>query len=161
MQNMDLFNYNVGYIFAQLQREFPRRVQLSPVNLIDAKECNETINDVGEYTYKYLRNGKIEYLKDELEIAFDTIRWLYETGYLIGTVNPSNMSSYVTLSPKSLELLKTVPSSLAIEGVKKTIGDELEDAFKTAAKDQISDVAKRALSNLFSLGWGAITSNIQ
>lgn len=160
MQNMETFNYHVGYIFARLQREFPRRVQLSPVDLIDAEECSETINNFGEYTFKYLRNGKIEYLKDELEIAFDTVRWLHETEYLIGTVNPTSKSAYVTLSPKALELLKTVPSSLAIEGVKKSIGDELEEAFKTAAKEEISNVAKRALSSLFSLGLGAITLNI-
>ncbi|MFA5216758.1 hypothetical protein [Sulfuricurvum sp.] len=159
MQNMETFNYHVGYIFAQLQREFPRRVQLSPVDLIGAEECNETVNAYGEYTCKYKKNGKIEYLKDELDVAFDTIRWLYDTEYLIGSVTASSMSSYVTLSPKALELLKTVPSSLAIEGAKKTIGDELEEAFKTAAKEQISDVAKRALSTLFSLGWSAINSN--
>ena len=60
---------------------------------------------------------------------------------------------HVTLSPKSLEVLKAAPSSISGE---RSLGDDLEEAMSTAAKDKLAEIAGTGLTWLFNVGWGAV-----
>jgi hypothetical protein len=156
--NIDKFNYYVGCVFAILQNGFPCRISLNFVEIIGGEECPKTTSSGGRCTGLYLVNGEVQDMTKELEFVYETVNWLYETGYLIGTVGVTQLgkNAFVTLSPKSLEILKVVPSSIDASEKEKSIGQELSEAFNSAAKEQIADVASKALSYLFKIGWGAL-----
>lgn len=155
MDNIETFNYRVGYIFAELQRTFPRRTEIDTLKMLGAERCPRTFEG-GQFTGLYLKDGEIVDLKEEILVARDTVRWLIDTGYLIGTES-HDVGAYrcfVTLSPKAMEILKISPSNTKTPG--KSIGDELEDAFKSEAKTRIAGLAGEGLSMIFRLGMGAV-----
>ncbi len=158
--NFDKFNYYVGCVFALLQDEFPCRLSIDFVKLIGGEECSETY-DHGRWTGRYLRDGEIQDVSKELDLAYETVNWLYETGYLIGSVGVTQLgrNAFVTLSPKALEILKVVPASIDSTSPGKSIGQELSEAVKSAAKSQVSDLASKALSYLFKAGWDALSNS--
>lgn len=155
--NIDKFNYFVGSVFATLYTSFPCREKLNYLSLIGCEECDETINSSGYWTGLYKKDGEIINFSDDFNFLHETLNWLYETGYLIGSVGTSVEGKYatVTLSPKALEILKAVPDVVEPGENRKSIGDELSDAFNSAAKNKVSELAGRALSYLFKIGWGA------
>ncbi|MBC3863197.1 hypothetical protein H8K32_13895 [Undibacterium jejuense] len=157
--NIDKFNYYVGCVFAILQSGFPCRISLNFVEIVGGEKCPETTSSSGRWTGRYLVNGEVQDITKELEFVCETVNWLYETDYLIGSVGVTELgkSALVTLSPKSLEILKVVPSSIDASEKEKSIGQELSEAFNSAAKKQITDVASKALSYLFKIGWGALS----
>jgi len=157
--NIDKFNYYVGCVFAVLQNSFPCRISLNFVEITGGKECSETISSSGRWTGRYLVNGEIQDMTKEIDFVYETVNWLYETGYLIGSVKVTQLgkNAFVTLSPKSLEILKVIPSSIDDSEKGKSIGQELSEAFNSAAKEQVADVASKALSYLFKIGWGALS----
>lgn len=158
LENFDKFNYYVGQIFGLLVVAFPRRVDLNMVHMIGAEQCPETYVS-GRWTGKYLLNGSVEDLKDELEFVYDTIRWLYDTGYLIGHVGASQIGRQVvvTLSPQTLEILKKMPTSVSAPG--RTLGQEIATAAKSAAKAKLAELGGKALSYAVKAGWDAVTGS--
>ncbi|WP_133684235.1 hypothetical protein [Paludibacterium purpuratum] len=159
--NFDKFNYYVGCVFAILQDEFPCRHRIDFVKLIGCEQCPETYNEIGIWTGIYLCDGEIQDVRKELDLAYETVHWLFETQYLIGTVGATNrgINAFVTLSPKALEILKIVPAAIDYKSPGKSIGQELSEAVKSAAKSQVSDLASQALSSLFKAGWNALSSS--
>jgi hypothetical protein len=151
--NQDKFNYYVGSIFAILLDVFPRRTQLDFATLAGA-ESVQHFYDNGRASTLYMRNGIIEDLRDEIDFVYETINWLYETGYLIGTVGLGQFgrNAFVTLSPKALEILTTVPASVDFSKPAKSIGQELTDAVKSSAKKKVGELAGQALSYAIKLG---------
>lgn len=154
MENIENFNYQVGYIFAELQRTFPKRTSIDILKMLNAESFEETMQK-GRPTGKYMREGSVVELDEEITIAKDTIRWLLDTGYLLGVSEAGSGGYYnsLTLSPKALEVLRIAPSSTRAPG--KSIGDELEDAFKSEAKSKLAGLASEGLSMLFRFGMGA------
>lgn len=159
--NFDKFNYYVGCVFALLHDEFPCRHKIDFVKLIGAEECAETHDNSGSWTGRYIRDGEIQDVRKELDLVYETVNWLYETGYLIGSVGATQLgrSAFVTLSPKALEILKVVPASIDSLSAGKSIGQELSEAVRSAAKSQVSDLASKALSYLFKVGWDALSNS--
>jgi hypothetical protein len=158
--NIEKFNYFVGVIFSTLHTSFPCRVRIDYLDIIGATECPESINSVGQHTGIYIKDGELKNLSDEFNFLHETLHWLYETGYLIGNVGLSQTGRHatVTLSPKSLEILKIVPSSIGAGPSEISIAEELSEALNSAAKDKVSEAAGKALSYLFKLGWGSIST---
>ncbi len=158
--NFEKFNYYVGRVFALLHDEFPCRKNIDFVNLIGAEQCDKTYNE-GICTGLYRCGGEILDKSEELDFVYQTVKWLYETGYLIGSVDvsQSGRNVCVTLSPKALEILKVVPASIDSLSAGKSIGQELSEAVKSAAKSQVSDLASKALSCLFKIGWDALSNS--
>ncbi|WP_278620822.1 hypothetical protein [Ectopseudomonas oleovorans] len=156
--NIEKFNYLVGVIFASLYRSFPCRVRIEYLEIIGASQCPETIDEAGNWTGIYIKDGELKNLTEELEFLHETLQWLYETGYLIGSVGLSHGGRYatVTLSPKGLEILKIVPNSISPESSGKSIADELSEALNASAKEQVGEIAGKALSYLFKIGWGSL-----
>jgi hypothetical protein len=157
--NFDKFNYLVGCVFALLQDEFPCRHRIDFIKLIGAEQCSETYGDGERWTGRYLRDGEIQDLSKEIELAYETIHWLHETGYLIGSVdiNRTGRYAFVTLSPKALEILKVFPTSVDAKPSGKSIGQELSEAVKSGAKSQVSALTSKALSYLFKVGFDVLS----
>jgi hypothetical protein len=158
--NIDKFNYYVGVIFAKLYSSFPCRSRIEYLEIIGANECPETTDNEGRRTGIYNRDGELEDLSSEFDFLHETLKWLHETGYLIGMVGHSEGGRYatVTLSPKGLEILKIVPNSISSESNGKSIADSLSEALEDSAKDKISEIAGKALSYLFKIGWQTLGS---
>jgi hypothetical protein len=158
MTNEEKFNYYVGSIFAALLDVFPRRTQLDLAKLAGAESVQQTYSN-GRASTQYVRNGIVEDLKDEIELVFETVHWLYETDYLIGSVgfNQFGRNAFVTLSPKALEILKSVPESIDSKQ-SKSIGQELSEAVKKSAKNKVGELASEALTYALKMGWNAISS---
>lgn len=159
--NIEKFNYYVGYFFAELQENFPCRTKIDFLKAIEAEQCPETYSNGGVWTGKYIRAGEIQDVSADLEFVYETIVWLFETGYLQGTVGvtPLGKSAFVTLSPKALEILKVIPGAIDSKSEGKTIGQELTEAVRGAAKAQVADAASRALSYLFKVSWNAVSQH--
>lgn len=158
--NQEKFNYYVGVIFAALLDEFPRRTQLNLATLAGAEKCEETYIG-GRYTARYIRNGEVEDVKDEMDFIYETAYWLFETGYLIGSVAMTKLgrSVFVTLSPKALEVLKIIPASIDSTPAVKSIGQEISDAVKASAKKQVGELASQALTYAIKFGWNVVTQS--
>ena len=156
--NINKFNYLVGVIFATLYRSFPCRERIDFLAVIGCEECESTIDDRGRWTGLYKQDGEIKNLSDDFDFLYETLNWLYETGYLIGSVGLSLGGRYatVTLSPKGLEILKAMPNSVGAEAEGRSIGEELNEALNSAAKNKVSEIAGQALSYLFKIGWGSV-----
>lgn len=155
------FNYYVGIIFAELLETFPIRHTFDMLKLAGAEACDETY-EAGRWTGIYLRDGNKLDLKDELDFIFHTALWLHETGYLIGYVGQmtAGRKIHVTLSVKALELLKAVPSSVNVDGLPRTFGDEILSAVKSATKKKVADAASQALSYAMQAGWDYLSKSV-
>ena len=157
--NHEKFNYYVGTIFALLHDSFPRRTSLDFLSLIGAESCDESRTPSGSSTGKYLIGGEVVDAMDELDFVYETANWLFETGYLIGDVGHGRLGrrAVVTLSPKALEILKVVPSSISQQSERKSIGQEISEAAKSAAKKKVGELANEALSYVIKASWDAAT----
>jgi hypothetical protein len=159
--NHEKFNYLVGRIFADLLENFPRRVEISTVEYAGVTHCPATVDETGAWTGIYLRDGVEVDVREELDFIYDTVRWLHESGYLIGHVgNTRALSRWisVTLSHKALELLKAIPASVEANTASKSFGSSLIDAVKSSATTKVADLAGDALTYAAKLGWSAVTS---
>ena len=155
MENIDKFNYYVALIFARLQRKFPERINVTGPDMLGGTSFESTIDAAGRYTGKYLVDGEVQDLRNDLDFLWATTRWLIDTGYLIGSAENgmAGRGCHVTLSPKALEVLKAAPSSISAE---RSLGDDLEEAMSSAAKDKLAEIAGTGLTWLFKVGWGAV-----
>lgn len=155
MKNIDQFNFYVGCIFATLYESFPCRTQIDFYEIIGCEMVPESTDETGARTGLYLKDGKIQQLNEEFDFLYETLSWLYQTGYLLGNVGISSFGrgATVTLSPKTLELLNISITSIDKKLAAKSIGDELSDAVNTAAKEKVIELTKNSLSYLFKRGW--------
>ncbi|WP_139463000.1 hypothetical protein [Aeromonas veronii] len=133
--NIKKFDKLVALILAELYRKFPVR---SHVDIYHVFECTEQggVDDEGVW------REPSDLSEDDRQFYCDTIKWLIDTGYVIGTIEHHNSSS-VTLSIKGLQLLKSVPSSLDSSD---TLGEQLLSFLKSGAKDAAGQLISSALS---------------
>ncbi len=97
--------------------------------------------------YENLANGATNPTK-ECEIAFCTVKWLHQTGYIIATPHPYEFFSDAVLTAKGLELLKLTPDAL-----KSSLGDRLMDACKKGASESIASLSSTALTSGLGLAF--------
>lgn len=81
--------------------------------------------------------------EEDIDLYIDTIKWLIDTGYILGHINHVH-DTKLTLSHKGLELLKSVPSSVDSS---QTLGEQLQGAIKSGAKDYAASLVSKALSS--------------
>lgn len=130
---------------AFLYENFPLEKTIRIRNLIDDAPIDVT-----------LENGATVPSK-ECEIAFATIKWLIEAGYISAKGHPYASFSDAVLTAKGLELLKLTPDSLT-----ESFGDTLLAASKGAVtegtKDVIGQVTSKALTAGLSILWQGIST---
>ncbi len=132
--NIKKFDRIVASILADLYQKFPVHTHVSIYELFD---CTPGRLDHGIWIESE------ELSKEDQEFYYYTVKWLIDTGYVIGTIKHYN-SSDITLSLKGLELLKSVPSS--VDGA-ESIGEQLVGALKAGAKDSAANLVSKALSS--------------
>jgi len=131
--NIEKFNEVVAQIFGVLYSKFPVRICLAPYEIMGYESRGH-----------YSANGewKEELKVEDGEYFYYTLRWLYDTGYIVGSISHTHDTN-VTLSHKGLELLKSVPKSV---DTSKSIGDQLQEAIKDGAKNSAGNLISSALS---------------
>lgn len=139
------FNEITGKTLAFLYENFPLEKTILVKNLIDDASIDVT-----------LENG-VTVPSKECEIAFATIKWLIEAGYISAKGHPYASFSDAVLTAKGLELLKLMPDSLT-----ESFGDTLLAASKGAVtegtKDVIGQVTSKALTAGLSILWQGIST---
>lgn len=75
------------------------------------------------------------------QLVTSSIKWLIDTGYISGEVNPHHATDLV-LTAKGLELLKLAPKSLK----NVSYGDALIKAFESGVKETFINVASSLLT---------------
>lgn len=139
--NIDKFDQVVAYIFAELYKSFPVRKAVDIYTFYDCKE--------GEYIAGIWYDSGELTIEDQ-KFFCDTICWLIDTGYVIGTLkNQMDHRANITLSMKGLQLLKSVPKSV---NNKATLGDQLLSVLSSGAKESAASLVGKALTcdNIFT-----------
>jgi len=132
--NIKKFDRLVASILADLYQKFPVHTHVCVYELFD---CAPGRLEHGVW----IESENLS--KEDQEFYYYTIKWLIDTGYVIGTIKHHNDSD-ITLSLKGLELLKSVPSS--VDG-SESIGQQLVVALKAGAKDSAANLVSKALSS--------------
>lgn len=142
MNNIEAFNIAVAEIFGRCYKEFPLKVSIS--NL----EIGVAIKDAfGEDPDGYFDLGEVEY-----QIADAATDWLIKAGYL-WCDNPERSISFkgVTLTPKGLEILNSVPEELQS---KASLGEKLSKGIKVLGKESALTSVKLGLTYGVKLALG-------
>jgi hypothetical protein len=130
--NIKKFDKVVAQIFEKLYSQFPVRIYVNPYEILDYEDKGKYVEGVWQET-----------LSDEDKRFFiDTLLWLHETGYIIGSITHIH-ETRVTLSNNGLELMKYVPSSV---DKTQSLGEQLQNAIKSGAKDSAANLVSNALS---------------
>lgn len=141
--NIDLFNEYTGRTFAHLYEHFPIEKSI-PIRLIVGSDV----------LHEETANGAMKPTK-ECEIAFGTVKWLHETGYITATPHPYESFSNAVLTAKGLELLKLTPDAL-----KSSIGDRLIDACKKGASESLVKLSSTALTSGLGMAFHAAMTSL-
>ncbi|WP_421902209.1 hypothetical protein [Maridesulfovibrio sp.] len=129
--NIDLFNQYTAEIFAELYEYFP--VPRTMIGSRIAGFTNEDCNDSGVFP-------------DEAYVASATLEWLWQAGYVSASGYSRYMLHSAVLSPKGLELMKLMPSSLESE---TSVGDKLLALSKSGAGEASKALVRVAMTELF------------
>jgi len=150
MSNIDNFNTTVAQIFSLLYERFPSRIDLDGYEHLgyEYNPINDLVGDDNP--------SKTQKESEEVQFVIDTVAWLIESGFIYGAVdtqakgyanNPRKCIN-LTLSPKGLELLKVVPSSV---NKSESLGEALRETMRKGAKDAGGKLISEALSNFSSI----------
>jgi hypothetical protein len=165
MKNIELFNLFAGKVFADLYERFPRSAQLSPRSMaMETLGSEASLRvDIESVVLHQIDLEKVDpdtvpkvatlEFYEYTAIASATIRWLLNCDYIrIDGPRPSEEHipdrCHFVLSPKALEVLAAVPSSLTF---KESLGSQLAET----SKDIASESAKSTIAELVGKVLGA------
>ena len=146
MENIEIFDRCTALIFAKVYESFPVPFELEPKRLaMEIQHQSTNPDDV-------FRKGW--HLTTVME---HTIQWLGKAGYLnLGGMTSGPIYNDVTLTPKGLETMKAVPSSLAAgedlapnEHTPKPAGERIVAAVREGAIDVAVSSTKLAITESF------------
>ncbi len=126
LKNIEYFDIYTAEILVKLYSEFPCRCRVS------CEEITGKVNDMDTMTY-YKEN----------DICSDTVRWLFESGYLIYKEDRTLFFDGCVLSAKGLEVLKQSPKSLTPQ---QGYGEKLVEATGREAKETTRKLVNQLLS---------------
>lgn len=149
MNNIQKFDELVAMLLAHLYGTFPRRTEIDSFEFLNIEFEHSSFLDDNEGNEEYINKCQ------EADFLLDTALWLIDSGFLYGKIENEVALHYtskkcidITLSPKGLELLKLVPSSLEIS---QNLGDKLVDTINKGAKDAGSKLVSEALTKFGSV----------
>lgn len=129
MDNIEAFDVVTATIFARLYKKFPQK---------DFIECDSFCEKLD------IANYDLEQKKD---LCRATMTFLQENGFIISSSKSESMAwSYVSLTLKGLEALKSKPKTLSNE---ESIGKRLIKAVESGSADVAVHMAQNALSAIF------------
>jgi hypothetical protein len=130
MSHIESFNRCAALIFAELYHLFPFRKQISSSSLPEGVfEDIEEDDHVGAFK--------------RLMVFEKTAKWLVEADYIWAEEVIESGLNGAILSPKGLEVLKAMPSSLSPE---QSLGGRMEELVKAGSYSLLSKVVDKALS---------------
>src|SRR5271166_577568 len=125
--NIDRFNDLVAEIFARLYGKFPIPEHIQVADLVDVN-IDPTFQNTSQEEW------------NSVWFAEETLRWLKASGYIWCGDIGNTVAESVVLSPKALELLKSVPRSLQPDET-KSIGRALVEATAPDIRRKLVDIA--------------------
>jgi hypothetical protein len=134
MKNIDLFDEYVAVILAQLYEGFPVKRGIDARKISGHTEINDwggVADEAGNPSRKF-------------EIAYATIEWLVETGYIRAADRSQFGFSQAVLTASALEVLKASPDSLK---VKEAVGERIVRFVKEGSLGLAKEAAKAAISH--------------
>ena len=132
MRNIELFDEYAARVLAELYAEFPTKTYLDACALSGHE---------GSDVYGRVVNKNGDPSK-EFEIAYSTLQWLWETGYIRADGLDNRGLTQSVLSPMGLAVLKSTPSSLTVE---ETTGDKLARLVKNGSMSAATDLIKSTI----------------
>ena len=145
-QNIDLFNEYVAIILSRLYENFPVRHNLK------AWEITGHTRPKGYGNPFYSRKDDSEDVDEEkqkqMQIAFSTIDWLVENGYVRAHERGGLQGNGCMLTEKALKLLNSIPEG--VQQPEETLGETLARLLKEGGRD----AAKGLVTQLFTSGLG-------
>ena len=133
-RNIELFDEYTARILSRLYERFPVKCAL------DVREITGH-TDIDEYGAIVAPDGR---KSKEAEIAYATIEWLAETGYLrADDANPPYGYRLCVLSARGLELLKATPQSVRMT---ETLGDKLVRLVAEGSMDLAKDAVRATIA---------------
>ena len=141
MSNIESFNRCAALIFAELYRSFPFRKGISLDSLPEG-----IFDDISEED----RKGAF----DRLMVLNETGKWLVDAGYIWAEKVVEHTIHGAILSPKGLEVLKSMPTSISTE---QTLGERMGELVKKGSYSLLSKVVDKALSIGVAIATGTAT----
>ena len=143
MENMEIFNLTVADVFGRCFENFPVRIE------IDSLEVASRIVELYE-DREIMESTDI--LEREAEVVFSAINWLIDSGYLWSRASTGDLDFFgVTLTPKGLEVMNSIPTSLER---KESFGSIFSKGLKNLGAQTAIESVKVALA----LGAGQINA---
>ena len=133
MQNIDLFNEYVAIILGRLYEKFPVRQDLTAWEISGQRNPSEY--------GRVLPTDKAD--SNKMEVAFFTVDWLVENGYVRARDGAILRFNGCVLSEKGLELLNATPDSL--QQPTETLGESLVRLLKEGSMDAAKSVVTQQL----------------
>lgn len=124
MTNSDAFDFLVCKILTDVCDSFPIKSNLFSSKYAPLISVDEKIN---------------------VEIFYNTVRWLEHHGYLI--IDSKMLGSdfyYVSPTEKTMLIMKTIPSTLVEK--EKTLGQHIKDCVTSGTSDAFKDIVKTTLA---------------
>ncbi|RWT41912.1 hypothetical protein [Aeromonas caviae] len=148
ISNIERFDAIVVRALAELYGNFPVRKVL-PANRFILSDDGQSIDGLSAQDEAQLWDVDHHnpYFAQK-EFAFETLHWLVDAGYVLGTPEESAYIVDAVLTAKGLEVLRAVPDSL-----QGSLGERIQEAAKSGA----SDVVRALVGQVVGLGMGLVT----
>jgi len=132
MDNIERFNQYTARVFADLYEAFPERKALTPKALIEIDP--EDFPNPSD-------------MPPEVHFLDETLRWLERAGY-IWSDGHIDLGTRAVLTPKGLEVLRCVPSTVDST---ESVGEQIHRAIRAQTIDAASALIPRALTLGYTL----------
>lgn len=143
-QNIDLFNEYVAIIFSRLYENFPVRQDLKAWE-ISGHSCPKGYYD-SIFAPKDDSENVDEEQQKQMQIAFSTLDWLVENGYVRAHERGGLQCNGCLLTEKALKLLNSTPDG--VQQPEETFGEILAGLLKEGGMD----AAKVLVTRFFTSG---------
>jgi hypothetical protein len=128
LSNIDLFNGIVGKIFSILYQNFPQEVEI----------------DLGNFLEDFISADDYDGAFEMPQVTKSTLLWLDKAGYIWLTRPKYYGAAYsAVLSPKGLEVLKSIPKSI---DPSKTLGEKIVEFSKGKFNEALNQTIKIAIT---------------
>lgn len=132
--NIEKFDLIAGKAFSLLYESFP-----VPRGLVFGDFLEE------EKVFTYDEKMMMDVPSKESDFVLQSLLWLMGSGFIQAKKSDFGLMQAV-LTVKALEVLKQMPSSIASDDAKKTLGERLVDASKSGSKAALASAFNQALS---------------
>lgn len=155
---IEKFNYTAGLILEDRKSCFPLQDGFHPAKILGISGTPKR-SASGHETAIYIFDDVETDFSSDFDYVKSTALWLIDHGYMSGTVSSGGALKF-TLSPISLKLLSSMPTSLETTPDKPTFSSMLSSAIKEKTAEKISTIMSEYFSDGLFLLKSAAKSTI-